>query len=202
VFLHSSRFVHKSISPENIIVLQSSSGKLGTPFLIGFEQFRFAEGRTFMSGDCLWEKNLYRHPRRQGLYPEEQYTMRHDIYSAGVCLLEIGLWSSFVSYSEDQESSTPRPELPISALIGAKDQRKAAADVKAILVEMARSRLPMLMGKIYTDIVVSCLTCLDKNNEGFGDEKEFEDEDGVLVGVRYIEKVILPRSRFLRTRNY
>jgi hypothetical protein len=190
VFLHSSYFVHKSTSPENIIVLQSSSDKLGTPFLIGFEQFRFAEGRTYMSGDCLWEKNLYRHPRRQGLYPEEQYTMQHDIYSVGVCLLEIGLWSSFVSYSENQESSSPGPELPISDLIGAKDQRKAAARVKAILVEMARSRLPMLMGKIYTDIVVSCLTCLDKNNEGFGDEKEFEDEDGVLVGVRYIEKVI------------
>jgi hypothetical protein len=201
VFLHSSRFVHKSISPENIIVLQSSSDKLGMPFLIGFEQFRFAEGRTYMSGDCLWEKNLYRHPRRQGLYPEEQYTMQHDIYSVGVCLLEIGLWSSFVSYSEDQGSSSPGSELPISDLIGAKDQRKAAAGVKAILVEMARSRLPMLMGKIYTDIVVSCLTCLDKNNEGFGDEREFEDEDGVLVGVRYIEKVI-PLSRFLRMRNY
>lgn len=46
------------------------------------------------------------------------------------------------------------------------------------------------MGKIYTNIVISCLTCLDKNNEAFGDEREFEDEDGILVGVRYIEKVI------------
>jgi hypothetical protein len=31
------------------------------------------------------------------------------------------------------------------------------------------------MRRIYTDIVVSCLTCLDKNNEGFGGEKEFEE---------------------------
>ena len=147
-----------------------------------------------MSGDALWEKNLYRHPRRQGLYPEEQYTMRHDIYSVGVCLLEIGLWSSFVNYSEDQTSVTPGPELPISELVTAKDRRKGAIEVKATLVEMARSRLPGLMGKMYTDVVVSCLTCLDKNNEGFGDETEFEDEDGILVGVRYIEKVISPRS--------
>jgi hypothetical protein len=29
---------------------------------------------------------------------------------------------------------------------------------------------------------------------GYCDEKEFEDEDGVLVGVRYIEKVISRRS--------
>jgi hypothetical protein len=189
MFLHSSRFVHKSISPENIIVLQPSPDELGTPFLVGFERFRPAEGRTYMSGDVLWEKNLYRHPRRQGLYPEEQYTMRHDIYSVGVCLLEIGLWVSFVSYSEDQKSVRPGPGLLISELIGVKDQRKAAMEVKAILVEMAQSRLPGLMGKIYTDIVVSCLTCLDKNNEGFGDEKGFEDEDGILVGLRYIEKV-------------
>lgn len=191
VFLHSSRIVHKSISPENIIVLQSSSNSLGPPFLVGFERFRFANSQTYMSGDCRWEKNLYRHPRRQGLHPEELYSMQHDIYSLGVCLLEIGLWSSFVTYSGDQLSLTPGPELPISHLIGTDDQRKAAAKIKAIFLEVAQSRLPELMGKIYTDIVVTCLTCLDKDNEGFGDEKEFHDEDGILVGVKYIEKVII-----------
>lgn len=191
VFLHSSRIVHKSISPENIIVLQSSSDSLGPPFLVGFERFRFDNGRTYMSGDCRWEKNFYRHPRRQGLHPEELYSMQHDIYSLGICLLEIGLWSSFVTYSGDQQSITPGPELPISHLIGIEDHRMAAAKIKAILAEVAQSRLPGLMGKIYTDIVVTCLTCLDKDNIGFGDETEFQDEDGILVGVRYIEKVIL-----------
>ncbi|KAI9778690.1 MAG: hypothetical protein M1839_007921 [Geoglossum umbratile] len=198
VFLHSSHFVHKNISPENIIVFQPSPNNLGTPLLVGFERFRFSEGQTNMSGDVLWEKNLYRHPRRQGLCPEELYTMQHDIFSVGVCLLEIGLWSSFVSYSENQKPTGPGPELPISEFIAIKDQRKAAAGVKTILIEMAQSRLPELMGKIYTNIVVSCLTCLDKGNEGFGDEREFEDEDGILVGVRYIEKVISLRSRSLR----
>jgi hypothetical protein len=198
VFLHSSRFVHKNISPENIIVFQRSPDELGTPFLVGFERFRFAEGQTVMAGDCLWEKNLYRHPRRQGLHPEEQYRMQHDIYSVGICLLEIGLWSSFVNYSEDQTSITPSPELPISELIAAKDQRKAAVMVKDVLIKMARSRLPILMGKTYTDIVMSCLTCLDKNNEEFGNEREFEDEDGILVGVRYIEKVRSLRSLTLQ----
>ncbi|KAL5312959.1 hypothetical protein ACEPPN_019385 [Leptodophora sp. 'Broadleaf-Isolate-01'] len=197
VFLHSSSFVHKSISPENIIVLQSLPDRLGTPYLVGFERFRPAEGRTYMSGDVLWEKNLYRHPRRQSLYPEDHYTMLHDIYSVGVCLLEIGLWSSFVNYSKEQKPVGPGPGLPISGFIGTKDQRKAAGDIKTILVEMARSRLPNLMGKIYTEIVVSCLTCLDKNNEAFGDDKGLEDEDGILVGVRYIEKVISQKVQFL-----
>jgi hypothetical protein len=33
------------------------------------------------------------------------------------------------------------------------------------------------------------LTCLDKDNADFGDEREFQDADGILVAVRYIEKV-------------
>lgn len=194
VFLHSSRIVHKSISPENIVVLRhpsSNSNTFGNTFLVGFERFRFADGRTYMFGDSFWQKNLYRHPGRQGLHPEEFYLMQHDIYSLGVVLLEIGLWSSFVTHSEDQNAIGPGPELLISHLISTNDQRKAAAEIKIILVELARSRLPELMGRIYTDIVVTCLTCLDKDNKGFGDEKEFQDEDGVLVGVRYIEKVKL-----------
>jgi hypothetical protein len=97
-FLHSSQIVHKNISPETVILLVDSSTSLETPFLIGFEKFRRAEGRTYMSGDTFWDKNLYRHPRRQGEYPEEEYKMQHDIYSLGVCLLEIGLGTSFVSF--------------------------------------------------------------------------------------------------------
>ena len=38
------------------------------------------------------------------------------------------------------------------------------------------------------------MTCLDESNLDFGNRSEFEDEDGVLVGVRYIEKVSRPLS--------
>lgn len=189
VFLHSSCIVHKNISPENIILLQQPTGTLGKMSLVGFERFRLAEARTYMAGDNAWEKNLYRHPKRQGLHPEEEYTMQHDIYSVGVCLLEIGLWTSFVCYSEDPKSITSSPELPIQQHIGARDQQRAAVSIKDILGREALTRLPAVMGQIYSDVVVSCLTCLDKNNQRFGDEREFEDDDGILVGVRYIEKV-------------
>jgi hypothetical protein len=97
-FLHSSQVVHKNIMPENILLLEDSTTGLDTPFLVGFEKFRRAEGRTYMSGDAFWEKNLYRHPKRQGEHPEEEYKMQHDIYSLGVCLLEIGLRTSFVRF--------------------------------------------------------------------------------------------------------
>jgi hypothetical protein len=97
-FLHSSQVVHKNIVPETVILLEDPSTGLETPFLVGFEKFRQAGGRTYMSGDTFWEKNLYRHPKRQGELPEEEYKMQHDIYSLGICLLEIGLGTSFVHF--------------------------------------------------------------------------------------------------------
>lgn len=190
VFLHASRIVHKNITPENIILLHTENETLGTPFLVGFERFRFDERRTNMTGDDNWEKNIYRHPQRQGLQPEEVYSMRHDIYSVGVCLLEIGLWDSFVHYADDGQVVGPDSELPINSLVAAKNKRKAAAEIKTILIDKAESFLPQLMGRIYTDVVVSCLTCLDRDSPLFKEASDFEDEDGITVGVRYIEKVI------------
>lgn len=42
-------------------------------------------------GDNLMDRNFYRHPNRQGESPKDIYVMQHDIYSLGICLLEIGL---------------------------------------------------------------------------------------------------------------
>ncbi|OQE19839.1 hypothetical protein PENSTE_c014G02999 [Penicillium steckii] len=195
VFLHASRIVHKNITPENVVLLRSDNETLGTPFLVGFERFRFDERRTNMTGDDNWEKNIYRHPQRQGLQPEEVYSMRHDIYSVGVCLLEIGLWNSFVQYNEDHQVSGPSPELSIDDLLIAKNKRRAAVGIKALLTEKAMTHLPRTMGKIYTDVVVSCLTCLDSDSPLFSEPTDFEDADGIVVGVRYIEKIVYEIER-------
>ena len=96
MFVHNAQFVHKNISPETILLLRSESSVLGMPFLVGFEKFRLADGRTYHIGDSLWQRNLYQYPTRQGMRPGEDYQMQHDIYSLGICLLEIGLWTSFV----------------------------------------------------------------------------------------------------------
>lgn len=115
--------------------------------------------------------------------------MQHDIYSLGVCLLEVGLWTSFVQY----KGSRPLlgPGLPIGEFLCDRDGRRSAEQIKQTLLEIAESRLPVLMGKIYANVVVSCLTCLDRDGS-FGNKAELEDEDGILVGVRYIEKVCHP----------
>jgi hypothetical protein len=59
-----------------------------------------------------WDRNVYRHPLRQGHDLTEKYRMQHDIYSLNVCLLEIGLWESFVEYvPEDGGPTRSSPSL-------------------------------------------------------------------------------------------
>ena len=185
-FVHTLGFVHKNFRPETILGFRSGNIAPGVFVLVGFEKVRMADGRTRLSGDLAWEKNIYRHPQRQGLFPEEVYTMQHDIYSLGVCLLEIGLWESFVLCKDDSDHSAPGTVLELHLQ---SPEFQNALLMKKHLVGMAHRELPTRIGEKYKEVVVNCLTCLDEENIDFGNQKEFEDEDGVLIGVRYIEKV-------------
>jgi hypothetical protein len=186
-YVHTLGFVHKNVRPETILAFQDNKSALGSLFLTGFEKVRMAIGRTRLSGDSAWEKNLYRHPQRQGVNPEETYVMQHDIYSLGVCLLEIGMWESFVSYKNDA-TTDPVPATVLGITLGGTEFSRPVL-MKEHLVALAKRDLPKGMGERYEEIVVNCLTCLDQDNADFGNQSEFEDMDGVLVGVRYIEKV-------------
>ena len=145
--------------------------------------------------------------------------MQHDIYSLGVVLLELGLWQSFITYppvpspfdfaetlkapevgSQDRVTAIPPPF--ISSLSLEKDTRKRAIAIKSSLISLASTLLPAKMGRKYTDVVLLCLQCLDsppadeeqeEKEEGRAMAGEFGDvyEDGIAVGVRYIEKILL-----------
>ncbi|KAL7908553.1 hypothetical protein GGI35DRAFT_451473 [Trichoderma velutinum] len=215
-YVHLYDFVHKNIRPETILILSKGNHKFSNAggddepeenseiaVLVGFDVLRDAEGKTHRLGDDDWEKNLYRHPHRQGKTPQTDYNMQHDIYSVGVCLLEIGLWGNFVEYDKNSEKdqspfgpSNLRPSNLGPGLraegdtMSGSELLKSPDQVKDRLLQLARGVLRRRMGTKYSKVVETCLTCLDQNNEDFGDEKEFQDVDGVAVGARYIEKVI------------
>jgi tRNA A-37 threonylcarbamoyl transferase component Bud32 len=69
-YIHTFGFVHKNVRPDNILMLQPREGSMEHAYLVGFEQIRTAEGVTSGVGDTAWERNLYRHPHRQGGKPE------------------------------------------------------------------------------------------------------------------------------------
>lgn len=143
--------------------------------------------------------------------------MQHDIYSLGVVLLEIGLWTSFVAY--DQTSGESRDSTPTqNSILGSIDPDseytlvQQAIQNKARLEHLAENELPSRLGKKYTNIVLQCLRVLDfgiagedeEKGEGFGvgidvkhgtlgdaEGKPWIDEDGVVIGVRYIENFLM-----------
>ncbi|KAF4449579.1 hypothetical protein F53441_7146 [Fusarium austroafricanum] len=103
--LHLAGWLHKGLRSENILYFIDDEGHISyeDPYLAGFEYSReiSAPGQTEGVTDDL-EANLYRHEEVQGV-PEEPskddegqsaktpFAMKHDIYSIGILLLELGL---------------------------------------------------------------------------------------------------------------
>lgn len=184
LFVHSANFVHKNFRPETIIIFDHRDNRnineIGAPFLVGFHKVRAASGQTERMGDNAWEQNIYRHPTRQGQHPEEIYNMQHDIYSLGVCLLEIALWKSFVRWNASgKPSMTPESGRLLNG-------NTTPFDTKDKLVKMAREVIPKRLGTRYTEVTISCLKCLD---DGDGCGSGLLAEDNIPIGASYIEKV-------------
>ncbi|KAJ5909518.1 hypothetical protein N7504_004161 [Penicillium tannophilum] len=180
-YVHVLDFVHKNIRPETILIFEGNGSLLGQLYLLGFRAIRLADNKTLRLGNSIWSENIYRHPDRQGRSPDTDYVMQHDIYSLGVCLLEIGLWDSFVSSEGRANFSLPEFESDPSAF-------NRNSMLKDYFMALAKAQLPIRMGEKYAEVVVNCLSCMDEANEDFGDEQDFEDDDGILIGVKYIEK--------------
>ncbi|KAI1363119.1 hypothetical protein F5Y08DRAFT_354746 [Xylaria arbuscula] len=194
-YVHTCGFVHKNIRPENVLIFPSGDNvSLGPSFLIGFTEFRNANFQTNLYGDAAWHRNIYRHPQRQGPFVVDRYVMQHDIYSLGVCLLEIALWASFVWYPAEDGSAAPVPGMALGINCSDKDfenpQLTRQQRTKEQLVALAERELPPRVGDIYTSIVVDCMKCLDQDNENFALIDGMKDEDGIVVGVRFVEHIL------------
>jgi serine/threonine protein kinase len=200
LFIHTAKLVHKNIRPENILIFEttdnastiaelSSTVELGDSFLMGFDLARREDEVSARAGDDKWYKNIYRHPQRQGVHPEVDFNMLHDIYSLGVVLLEIALWRSFVLIDEDAVGGPQyRENREACRFFDRKSkQLRDPLDIWKLFIRRAEVAVSPAFGNRYRDTVLMCLRCLDG---GFGDPTELVDQDGVLVGLVYIERVL------------
>ena len=80
----------------------------------------------------------------------------------------------------------------MNAVVNGEFANRTPYKLKGNLLELADTNLPSRMGEIYTEVVRTCLTCLDADSAVFSDLQEFKDQDGITIGVRYIEKASLP----------
>ncbi|KAI4277094.1 MAG: hypothetical protein L6R38_005505 [Xanthoria sp. 2 TBL-2021] len=120
---------------------QTTKPQLGRPYIAGFEYIRPVSSSTVGQPLDMSEKTtLYCHPDVQD-EPNIEFAKIHDLYSLGVVLLEIGLW--LTARQILQQARPPRPSKP--------------GEIREEYVRKANSKLPLRMGKAYTEAVVACL---------------------------------------------
>jgi hypothetical protein len=150
---HADGWVHKSIRSESIVFFldqTSQKPQVKSPYLVNFEYSRPETAATRLDVSDDPEKNLYRHPDRQGV-PRTSFSKLHDLYSLGIVLLEIGVWQTAGSLFE-QSKRMMKPGV-----------HPSPRGIKSIFVKIAKDRLPHHMGDAYLDAVLICL------DEGFQD---------------------------------
>lgn len=171
--LHSVDWLHKSIRSENVLLPRKESKiNYSTPYLVGFEFSRVESERSTTERDDILDRDIYRHPDRQG-QPEDRFMVLHDLYALGVTLLEIGIWRPILGFDKHFIDMTP-------------DQ------IKICLEKHAEERLPHYMGGAYTSAVLHCLqgTLIEQPQEASALDKPCGAAQREQVQVSFLEKVI------------
>ncbi|KAF2260526.1 hypothetical protein CC78DRAFT_547431 [Lojkania enalia] len=207
--IHTAKLVHKSIRTAAILILhhkidaRDTAAKiavgLGEPYLIDWRLVREASGVTSRKrSTSQWTEDIYRHPERQGIQVQQKYNLGHDIYSLGVCLLEVGLWDPLVrtrtadgnpqvSDLFKRVANLDSSEAPETLL---EQKLKCTLQVKETLLGLAQRELPPRVGLGYTRLVVACLKCLDTPS-GFGAEIDFRKLNTTEAGIAFKELVLV-----------
>ncbi|KAI9692661.1 MAG: hypothetical protein M1820_009495 [Bogoriella megaspora] len=153
--LQMVKWVHESFRSENILFFPPENNENGSisnadvaasrinfanPCVLGFEFSRpeidFSQGLA----DLCLERDVYRHPERQGR-PGKVFNKIHDIYALGVVLLEIGLWQRAITLEKNMFKTAHDPFV-----------------IRAQLLKQASRRLGDKMGEKYQQVVIACLT--------------------------------------------
>lgn len=170
---HSVGWVHQGISGYNIIFFKKRNKNNNTtaqidyanPILHGFEFARPDQDRSIGRDLDSMELNVYRHPERQGAV-QKGHMKKHDLYSLGVVLLEIGLWQNAIDMVV-ANSSRPNQSQPA---------------MQSVLQKSCRERLAHFAGETYQRAVDACLS------SDFG--VDFDDGSGSNLARAFQARVV------------
>jgi len=155
MFTHAAGLVHKSICPDNILILRSptESDALNkySVYLAGFDAARLRVLSAYSEQVAVSDPVLkvYQHPERQtdqGDGHVVRFGIRHDMYSLGIVLLEIGAWKPLAQISKD-----------LQKLADGTSREYDSIRLQKKLIGIAGQSLAGLTGTMYADTVVCCL---------------------------------------------
>ncbi|KAJ4176192.1 hypothetical protein NW767_015528 [Fusarium falciforme] len=188
---HTLGMVHKHIRPENFLIAfeKDSEGELESAslFLSGWTNARLIEGvATKRIGESSVSKIIYQHPHRrlEGGSAKEDYNIGHDVYSLGVCMLELLTWNVLIwpgetklaapvlsdAYRRAFEHLGYHKALDLPSGDDLDDEEEVSLaklytrnskEVQNTLIEMAKKLVPKRAGSTMANLVHRCLTCLD-----------------------------------------
>lgn len=207
--VHAARLVHKSIQPETILLFEkwdedetqcNDETSLGVPILTAWSMSRKIDELSSRLGEDDWMKNIYRHPQPQGLQLEKRYHVGHDLYSLGVCLLELGLWEPLITAENDQSPKLSdrycdmawRTKCNVPGEVGVLKRLIKPAVVQEVMIGLAEHDLGQEMGRAYSQIVLACFQSV----EALGETDKLEGNNSDLPMI-YHKWVLQPLSEFL-----
>ncbi|PGG95251.1 hypothetical protein AJ79_10162 [Helicocarpus griseus UAMH5409] len=152
--VHGLGFVHKNIRPRSILfVEQKCSLEDGSPgvFLCKWTAARNTDSVSAHLGEHLWQQVIYQHPDRQSRYAAGGFEPHHDVYSLGVCLLEIFLWRPFTIAS-------PPPKLALYGDADPDDDLNQEFSSPAWILSLFENKLVQMGGKPSSQREITCET--------------------------------------------
>lgn len=212
---NQNQIVHKDICAEHIIMFYPAAKikfsdrekDLTDPHLLGFGGARWISDESDLVGSVRVEKNLYRHPKRQGAKYTEKDTILDDIYAVGVILLEIGMWRSLLAtkkkdttFSRDIDSNgVEKVDITLWASVSAvpKGSKTLPSDfdwkeTPKTYRRMAKRRVSVVLGARFVRVIETCLSCLEDSDrtEGAEELRQAHEKGAAEVSLVFEERVL------------
>lgn len=186
--------VHKNINCSHIMMMRGGTGTTvsDAPYLLNWQMVRRADTATNWYRVTQWWNAIYQHPTRQRPRADTAYSMDHDIFSLGVCMLEVLLWRLLVDACDD--GSPQLSGLLFDAGIEKPSDSSTSAlawkgpdpdKVLEVLIECVEREIPLVAGDQLSELIIKCLTGFDDD----GNTSTLLGSGGAPKGLLFITDV-------------
>lgn len=211
--------------PSNLLITVPSNWKDGIAdvdlYLSGWQNARITSRNTAHVGESAAQKVMYQHPQRHETEDGtlvETYNIGHDIYSLGVCMLELLTWDVLVWAIRDDVSKQPTGEVMLSDAYQTAVRKKEfhsgieipqgedvdlaelytqdPVEVKQSLVEVAETCIPPKAGDRLANLVCRCLTCLDPTPM-YGGSRFHDGTDMNQTSDKFVNEILSQFNKLL-----